>query len=87
MCNMLKMADRKAIQIKIWDYCSPMNCICGVRFFEFSLELFGALHKISDKIFKRLLLPYFSSNFNQTLWKVRNRGEIQACFLWRCVKF
>ena len=31
-----------------------------VRFFEFSLESFSALCKISDvKIFKRLLLPVF----------------------------
>ncbi len=33
-----------------------------------SLGSFGALCKISDlKIFKRLLLPQFSSIFNQTL--------------------
>ncbi len=38
------------------------------HFDEFGFGPFGALCKISDvNIFKRLLLPQFSFNFNQTL--------------------
>ena len=36
-----------------------------VRSFEITLGSFGSLYKVSDvKIFKRLLLPQFSSTFN-----------------------
>ncbi len=60
MCNILKTADCKAKQMKMWDSQSYVLHIWGtfhVRFFEFSLRSFGALCKIFDvKISKRLLL-------------------------------
>ncbi len=54
--------------------CTSQNCVAAdktsnVWLFEFSLESFGALGKISYvKIFKTLPLPQFSSNFNQTFY-------------------
>ena len=72
MCNFLKMADRRVKQMKIFGtYCTTVY-IGRVLLMPDSLSLvlgsFGALCKISDvKIFKRLLLPQFSFNFNQTL--------------------
>ncbi len=55
--------------------------------YEFNLGSFGALCKISHiKIFKRLLLPQFSSNFNQNLWKAHgNQGKL-LLFLAICLK-
>ncbi len=45
------------------------------RFLEFALGSFSALSKISDsKIFETLPLQQFSSNFNQTSYKVSYSG-------------
>ncbi len=71
---MLKTVDRRAKRMKICDsswlsYVLHMLGAFNVWFFEFSLGSFLALCKISDvKIFKRLLLAQFSSNFNQILF-------------------
>ncbi len=69
--NISKMADHRAKLMKIWDspcYRAHVDGTFDAQFLEFGLGSFGALCQVSDvKIFKRLLLPHFSFNFNQTL--------------------
>ena len=57
-----------------------------VRSLEFSLRSFDAPCKISNvKIFKRSLVPQFSSNFNQTLQKACIQGKYRLLlFLDSC---
>ncbi len=77
--NIWKTAGRRANGWKFGTR-GPRNSLCRVLFGSGRLSSvwgsIGALCKISDvKIFKRLLVPPFSSDFNQTLWKVWWSGE------------
>ena len=74
MCNILKLADRKANRMKNWGLPvlgSTYTDICQVFFISDSLiGVWGHsvnFESFDVKIFKRLLLPQFSSTFNQTL--------------------
>ncbi len=81
----LKTAGRRAKQMKIQDAQGNFRA----RSFEFILGSFGALCKISDvKIFKTLLLPQFSFNFNQTLQKacIRENTGYYTCSICQILK-
>ena len=68
MCNISKTTGRTAKRMEIWN--------SRVRSFEFCLGSFDTLCKISHvQIFKRLLLPQFSSYLNQTLHKACNLAK------------
>ena len=77
MCNILKTVDRSVKWIKMGPSMSD------------SLSSVWGHSVISDlKIFKRLLLPQFSTNFIQTLQKACDRGDIQVTyFFWQFAKF
>ncbi len=82
------MADRRAKQIKIWDS-RHMFFVC-IRYFPCQVFLSSILDRFSVyfpkishvKVFKRLLLPKFSSNFNQTLWKAWQLEENGVDYFW-----
>ncbi len=71
-----------------------LYCICRAFFmsdsltFEFSLQSFGALCKIPNvRIFKRPLLPQFSSNFNHNLKKSCNPGKYRLLLFLAICQF
>ena len=88
MGNILKMADCRAKRTKNWELRSYVRHY--VRYYscliQFSLMSFSALCKILDvNIFKRVLLPQFSSKFNQTFEKACNPGQYRPLlFLPNC---
>ena len=76
MFNIFKMDVRRSKQMKLWTR-GPIG----------SASMFGVIHCKSSnvKVFKRLLLLHFSSNFNQTLQKTFIRGKYRLfLFLGIC---
>ena len=77
MCNILKTTDRRetdenlGLAVLCTAYVGYFSCLI----LEFTLGSFGALCKLPDVNIFRLLLPQFSSNFNQTLEKACNPGK------------
>ncbi len=58
--NILKMANRRAKKMKIWDsgsYAAYMEGTVDARFLEFGLGLFSALCKISNFTILKLCSP------------------------------
>ncbi len=82
MWNILKMADRRAKRMKIWDLRSQKINMQGtfqVKSFKFSLGSFGALRKISNaKISKGHCSHGFHPISTKIYGKHGNQGGIQV---------
>ncbi len=88
MCRLLTTADRRAKKEIKFGILGPRNWICRVLFMSHSLSSVRGhsvqFTKFLMLIFKRPLLPHFSSKFKQILQKSCNRGKYTGYyFFWQ----